>query len=58
MHTCSQKVGEWIADSMAARRFYIFTHPDMAGVIMSRARAMRVDYAACMDDPRFAREEQ
>ena len=51
-------VGEWIADSMAARRFYIFTHPDMAGVITSRARAMRVDYAACMDDPRFAGEDQ
>lgn len=50
-------VGEWVVDSMAAGRFYIFTHPDMAGVIMSRARAMRVDYAACMDDPRFAGKE-
>ena len=50
-------VGEWVADCMAARRFYIFTHPDMAGVIMSRARAMRVDYGACMDDPRFAGED-
>ena len=51
-------VGEWIVDCMMARRFYIFTHPDMAGVITSRARAMRVDYAACMDDPRFAGEDQ
>ena len=51
-------VGEWVADSMAARRFYIFTHPDMAGVIMSRARAMRIDYAACLEDPRFAGEER
>jgi len=50
-------VGEWVADSMAARRFYVFTHPDMAGVIMSRARAMRLDYCACMDDPRFAGED-
>lgn len=47
-------VGEWVVDSIAARRAYIFTHPEMEAVITARARAMKTDYAACIDDPRFA----
>jgi len=50
-------VGEWVVESMAEKRFYIFTHPEMAGVITARARALKTDYAACIDDPRFAQEE-
>lgn len=50
-------VGEWVADCMAARRFYIFTHPEMAPIINRRAIAMKIDYAACIDDPRFAAKD-
>lgn len=46
-------VSEWVVDCMAARRFYIFTHPEMADIIDARAGLMRADYQACIDDPRF-----
>lgn len=51
-------VGEWVADCIVAGRFHIFTHPEMAGVINARARAMKTDYAACVQDPRFAKLEE
>ncbi len=46
-------VSEWVVDCMAARRFYIFTHPEMASIIDARAGLMQADYQACLDDPRF-----
>ena len=50
-------VAEWTVDCMAAKRFYIFTHPEMAWIIEARAGLMRADYQACIDDPRFAGEK-
>ncbi len=47
-------VSEWVVDCMAEKRFYIFTHPEMAPIIDARAGLMKADYQACVDDPRFA----
>ena len=46
-------VGDWVADSITARRFYIFTDPAMAVAIDARADMIKADYAACAADPRF-----
>ncbi len=46
-------VGEWTVESMFADRMYIFTHPEMAPPIDARFAAIRADYKACADDPRF-----
>lgn len=46
-----EKVGEWVCDSIAANRQYIFTHPDMRPVFEMRYQAIQADYDAC--DERF-----
>ena len=46
-------VGDWVADCIEARRFYIFTHPEMAPAIDARADMIKADYAACAADFRF-----
>ncbi len=47
-------VSEWVVDCMAVRRFYIFTHPEMADIIDARAGLLRADYKACVEDRRFS----
>lgn len=47
-------VAEWAVECMKAGRFYIFTHPSMRRWVQKRAAIVDVDYAACVDDPRFA----
>ena len=40
-------VGEWTADSIAANRLYIFTHPEMRVAIDGRRDIIQADYEAC-----------
>lgn len=47
-------VAEWAIECMQAGRFYIFTHPTMRRWVQKRAAMVDSDYAACVDDPRFA----
>jgi len=47
-------VADWTVECMQAGRFYIFTHPSMRRWIQKRAAMVDADYAACVDDPRFA----
>ncbi|WP_306119819.1 MULTISPECIES: SDR family NAD(P)-dependent oxidoreductase [unclassified Roseitalea] len=47
-------VGEWVADCMVANRLYIFTQPDLYGIVNARAAAIKIDFNACVRDPRFA----
>ena len=41
------RLGEWVCDSIAANRAYIFTHPDMRPAIEMRYHALQADYEAC-----------
>ena len=47
-------IGEWVVESMLADRMHIFTHPSFLGDVERRFEAVRADYQACLDDPRFA----
>lgn len=47
-----ERLGEWVADSIAANRQYIFTHPDMRPALEMRYHALQADYDAC--DEHFA----
>ncbi|MGB2073629.1 MAG: SDR family NAD(P)-dependent oxidoreductase [Henriciella sp.] len=40
-------VAEWTADSIAANRLYIFTHPEMRVAIDGRRDLIQADYEAC-----------
>lgn len=46
-------IGDWAVDCIRARRFYIFTHPEMAPAIDARIDMIKADYAACAADFRF-----
>jgi NAD(P)-dependent dehydrogenase (short-subunit alcohol dehydrogenase family) len=50
-------VGEWVADCIRDRRFYVFTHPEMARFIDIRHALVKSDYAACAAQPRFNRSK-
>ncbi len=50
-------VGGWVADCVEANRFYIFTHPEMQPIIDVRSNMITTDYAACIEDGRFAGQE-
>jgi NAD(P)-dependent dehydrogenase (short-subunit alcohol dehydrogenase family) len=50
----ARHVAEWSIECMNAGRFYIFTHPSMRRWVQKRAAMVDADYAACVDDPRFA----
>lgn len=49
-----EHVAQWAVECMQAGRFYIFTHPSMRRWIQKRASMVDADYAACINDPRFA----
>ena len=53
----SEAVGPMVARAVRANRFYIFTHPDTAGLVVNRHRALLEDYAFAAGGPGIPRAE-
>ncbi|MDA0338606.1 MAG: SDR family NAD(P)-dependent oxidoreductase [Proteobacteria bacterium] len=53
-----ETVGDYVADCIAADRFYIFTHPEMEQVINFRHSLISADYAVSSADERFVTDRE